>query len=280
MLSDLFPFFPRPGTAARLPLESGTVTDDLPKVSWKHARPFRLGDFEVLPASGELVGRRGIQRVRPLLMDIVLRLSAQPGEVVRRETLLEDVWPRRMVNDEVLSRAIAELRTALGDDARDARYIETLPKIGYRLLASVGEPTPAVATSAAVPAALPAKPKRAQDAGHRDGARRCHGRLAWLALERSRDPRAQSSSAPSLEARPFTSDPARELNPRFSHDGKRIAFALARATRPASSCSRSPIRPGASSAGLARCTLADLLPRRSAARVLASRKPRLRDRRT
>jgi hypothetical protein len=83
MLSDLFPFFPRPGTAARLPLESGTVTDDLPKVSWKHARPLRLGDFEVLPASGELVGRRGIQRVRPLLMDIVLRLSAQPGEVVR-----------------------------------------------------------------------------------------------------------------------------------------------------------------------------------------------------
>src|SRR5436190_21692197 len=146
-----FRSFPRPGRTARLPLESGNVTDDLPKISWKHARPFRVGDFEVLPASGELLGRRGTQRVRPLLMDILLRLAAQPGEVVRRETLLEDVWSRRMVNDEVLSRAIAELRTALGDDARGARYIETLPKLGYRLVAPVHDlatvldpPTPPV----------------------------------------------------------------------------------------------------------------------------------------
>src|SRR4051812_29966719 len=113
---------------------------DLPKTSgWRREAPFRVGDLEVLPTSGELRSRRGTQRVRPLLMDILVRLAAEPGEVVRRETLLEDVWPRRMVNDEVLSRAIAELRTALGDDARGARYIETLPKLGYRLVAPVEE---------------------------------------------------------------------------------------------------------------------------------------------
>ncbi|APV49676.1 hypothetical protein BWI17_08285 [Betaproteobacteria bacterium GR16-43] len=113
------------------------VSSDPPKSSRRESRPFRLGDLEVHPASGEVRGRRGPERLRPLLVDILLRLAAVPGEVVRRETLLEEVWPRRMVNDEVLSRAIAELRTALGDDARQARYVETLPKIGYRLVAPV-----------------------------------------------------------------------------------------------------------------------------------------------
>ena len=63
---------------------------DLPKTSggWRRDDPFRLGDLEILPASGELRSRRGTQRVRPLLMDILVRLAADPGEVVRRETLL------------------------------------------------------------------------------------------------------------------------------------------------------------------------------------------------
>src|SRR5213075_3103310 len=188
-------------------------------------------DFEVLPASGELLGRRGTQRIRPLLMDILLRLAAQPGEVVRRETLLEDVWSRRMVNDEVLSRAIAELRTALGDDARDARYIETLPKIGYRLLASVGETKPAVAASSE-PAAVPATPLEQPKASRTIPAIAAAlvvamAGVAWLALDRARDPPGAALERALLEARPFTSDPARELNPRFSHDGKLVAFALA-----------------------------------------------------
>ncbi len=70
-------------------------------------------------------------------MDVLLRLAVNAGTAVSRETLLADVWPRRMVNDEVLSRAVAELRTALGDDPKNPRYIETLPKVGYRLIAKV-----------------------------------------------------------------------------------------------------------------------------------------------
>jgi DNA-binding winged helix-turn-helix (wHTH) protein len=129
---------PAPRRPAPLPLQSGCVNDhSLPKTSGRRRAPFRLGDLEVRPESGEVIGPRGTVRLRPLLVEILVRLAAEPAEVVRRETLLEEVWPRRMVNDEVLSRAIAELRTALGDDARAARYVETLPKIGYRLAAPV-----------------------------------------------------------------------------------------------------------------------------------------------
>src|SRR6478609_2768574 len=128
------------------------MNDGFPKTSWKRDRPFRLGDLEVRPGSGEIRGWHGVQRVRPLLMDLLLRLAAEPGAVVRRETLLEEVWPRRMVNDEVLSRAMTELRAILGDDVKNARYVETLPKIGYRLVAPISD-LAASSTAGGMPAA-------------------------------------------------------------------------------------------------------------------------------
>src|SRR5512139_3381499 len=118
-----------------------------PKTSWRPDGPLRIGEYDALPASNELRGAAGVVRLRPLIMGVLLRLAAEPGQVVTRERLIEDVWPRRMVNDEVLSRAIAELRTALGDDARQSRYIETIPKVGYRLVA------PVAADSSATPPA-------------------------------------------------------------------------------------------------------------------------------
>ena len=94
-----------------------------------------VGDFRVLAESNELHGPAGLVRLRPLLMQVLLRLAQEPGAPVTREQLINDVWARKIVNDEVLSRAIAELRLALGDDSREPRYIETLPKVGYRLVA-------------------------------------------------------------------------------------------------------------------------------------------------
>src|SRR5690349_23408325 len=118
-----------------------------PDDSLVRPRPFRrdppvtIGAWHVRAASNELVGPGGVLRLRPRLMDVLLRLAHAPGEVVPRQVLLDDVWPRRLVADEVLSRTIAELRTALGDDAREARYVETLPKVGYRLIAPVARVT-------------------------------------------------------------------------------------------------------------------------------------------
>lgn len=112
------------------------LTRSLPAVP-RSRGPFRLFDVEVRPASNELVVGGRAKRVKPRLMDVLLRLAAEGTGVVTRETLLDEVWPRRMVNDEVLSRVIADLRAALGDDAREARFIETIPKVGYRLIAPV-----------------------------------------------------------------------------------------------------------------------------------------------
>jgi Tol biopolymer transport system component/DNA-binding winged helix-turn-helix (wHTH) protein len=228
--SDLSPNFLRRAAALRGHPRMGPVTSEIRKTSWRATAPFRLGEWEVLPASGELRGRRGIERLRPLLMDVLLRLAFGAGEVVRRETLLEDVWPRRMVNDEVLSRAIAELRNHLGDDARGARYIETLPKIGYRLLAPVEAITAAEASLA--PPAAPARPAPLADSRSR-GVLWLAGALAAAAFGVGAWALWRHGAAPAHDferqlagARPLTSDPALELAPRFSPEGDRVAFAL------------------------------------------------------
>lgn len=109
------------------------------KHAWRTTNLLTIGEFEVDPQSNELRRDTQTQRLRPILMDVLLRLAASPNEVIGREQLLTDVWSRRMVNDEVLSRAVAELRTLLSDDAKQPRYIETLPKVGYRLIAAVHE---------------------------------------------------------------------------------------------------------------------------------------------
>lgn len=97
-----------------------------------------IGDWQVLPALNELRRAGAARRVQPQQMELLMRLAAEPDEVISRETLIEEVWSRDAVNDEVLSRAIAELRQALGDNARKPAYIETIPKRGYRLIATVG----------------------------------------------------------------------------------------------------------------------------------------------
>ena len=118
----------------------------------------QIGEFLADPASNEISAAGKTTRLRPILMDVLLRLAADGGNAVNRETLLNDVWPRRMVNDEVLSRAIAELRTALGDDPKHPRYIETLPKIGYRLIASVestAQSSDLLQAAGAIPVSVP-----------------------------------------------------------------------------------------------------------------------------
>jgi protein kinase/serine/threonine-protein kinase len=83
-------------------------------------------------------------------MAVLVRLADEAGRVVSKEELLEAVWPETYVTDDAVWRCITELRQALGDRTRDPRFIETLPRRGYRLVAAVDRP-------AAVP--LPDRPR-------------------------------------------------------------------------------------------------------------------------
>ena len=97
----------------------------------------RFGDFEASFDSGEL--RRGGLRIRvqqqPL--KVLQILLERPGEVVSREELRNRLWSNESFGDfdQAVNIAVGKLRNVLGDSAENPRYIETLPKRGYRFIA-------------------------------------------------------------------------------------------------------------------------------------------------
>ena len=105
----------------------------------RHTSVVRFGTYEISLDSGEL--RKAGVRIRvqqqPLrLLEILLE---HPGEVVTREELRSRIWPNESFGDfdQAVNVAIAKLRVALGDSADNPRYIETLPRRGYRFIAGV-----------------------------------------------------------------------------------------------------------------------------------------------
>ncbi|MBD3646671.1 MAG: winged helix-turn-helix domain-containing protein, partial [Pseudomonadales bacterium] len=95
---------------------------------------FRLGEWVVVPDRHVLVAPGDERRLEPKAMETLLYLSQRAGETVTRDELIQQVWKNTWGTDEVLSRIISILRSQLGDDSRNPRFIETIPKVGYRLL--------------------------------------------------------------------------------------------------------------------------------------------------
>ena len=105
----------------------------------------RFDAYEVDLAGGQLY-KRGVRiSLREKSFQVLAALLEHPGEVVTREELRRRLWPEDVFVDfdNNLNTAVARLREALGDSAERPRFIETLPKHGYRFMAHVFEAPPA-----------------------------------------------------------------------------------------------------------------------------------------
>jgi len=78
--------------------------------------------------------------LEPKIFDLLIFLIENRGRVLEKQELFKQVWKQAFVTDNALTRAIKEIRRALGDDASAPRYIETIPKRGYRFIARVESP--------------------------------------------------------------------------------------------------------------------------------------------
>ena len=99
-----------------------------------------VGDWIYFPDLLKLQRDKEEVKLEPLVGHLLWFLAQRAGRPVSREELLGAIWPDRIVGDEALSSAINKLRRAFSDDRKSPCYLETIPKVGYRLIATVRRP--------------------------------------------------------------------------------------------------------------------------------------------
>ena len=113
------------------------------------ASDFCVGSWIVRPSLSRIERNDVAVHLTPRAMSVLVYLGAARGAVVARNELLDAVWPRMTVTGDALAQCIVELRRAFGDDSRHPRIIETIPRVGVRLIA------PVAALDVAAPAGTP-----------------------------------------------------------------------------------------------------------------------------
>ena len=98
---------------------------------------FRFGDTEVREREFHLIKAGEALQVEPKAFRVLLFLLRNSERLVTKEEILDAVWTDTAVSENSLTRSIATLRKLLGDDSREPRYIENVPRIGYRFLVEV-----------------------------------------------------------------------------------------------------------------------------------------------
>lgn len=205
------------------------------------ARIFWIDQWKVEPLSNRLEKGEKKIHLEPRLMRLLVCLAGNQGRTVTREYLLDTVWDDCVVSLDTLNSSVSKLRKSLNDTARDSRYIETIPKIGYRLKPPVryeenynGKQPAEQEPPAKEPVRRTAENdfSKAQKKSSNKMAALFAGALLLLAVfsavwfqERlfSRPDNAENSSERIL---PVTSYPDREVSPAFSRgdSDERIAF--------------------------------------------------------
>jgi Tol biopolymer transport system component/DNA-binding winged helix-turn-helix (wHTH) protein len=204
---------------------------------------YRIGDWLIHPRINSMEKDGETVHLEPKVMQVLLALASEPGEVVTRERLRTIVWPDVFVGEDVLIRAISELRRAFSDDPREPSVIQTVPKVGYRLITSVSlaeseNPNGTVVATAkqtGIPESEGATASVAHPTLPPAVAARPNRRLLWtaslflvlagltwavLALRKSH----HVVRGDSYTSRPLTTYPGSELQPCFSPDGSAVAF--------------------------------------------------------
>jgi TolB-like protein/DNA-binding winged helix-turn-helix (wHTH) protein/Flp pilus assembly protein TadD len=149
----------------------------------------RFDGWTLRTDSGELTRDGSVTRLQEQPLLVLIELLSRPGELVTREQLISRLWPKGVVDFETgLNTVVRKLRVALGDDATTPKYIETIPRRGYRFIGQLEperptpEAEPAPPRPPPPPSSPPPSPSLAGSVDSRSGAGRPSRRLLWLVL--------------------------------------------------------------------------------------------------
>lgn len=140
---------------------------------------FELADLRIDPGANTVSGPGAIVQLEPKVMEVLVALMRRRGETVSTRELIDEVWEGKAVVDAVVSRAISELRRALNDDPKAPRFIQTVSRRGYRLIAP-SRTGPASAEQAAAASAATSPPAATRPTAA--ASRRRYALLAGLLL--------------------------------------------------------------------------------------------------
>ena len=133
---------------------------------------YLFGRFVLEPAQQRLSTTDGqLLPLTPKLFAALLLFLERPGELLDKDTLMSALWPGLVVEDNNLSQVISALRRALQDGSQGSRFIETVPRRGFRFVAEVTH-APEVPAHVATPAAAPAVESAQHDGTSQRQARR------------------------------------------------------------------------------------------------------------
>ncbi|MEO5560973.1 MAG: winged helix-turn-helix domain-containing protein [Dokdonella sp.] len=223
------------------------ATDDL--LTQSNLR-LRIGEHVIDVGALRVITRPECPRLTSKAVAVLIELVRHVGSTVTRDELLDRVWTGRFTTPDVLTQAIKELRRAFADDSKPPLYIETIPKVGYRLIApvlvldgpgggifvessiaqsldggTIHEPEPQAASTSVAP---PRKPARARKKWLVSAALLAIVALAIaVTLKRPLQPGAAAALTWRVsDAHALTSDPGSEYRPHLSPDGTRVAFSI------------------------------------------------------
>ena len=224
--------------ASSLPTASRLLFDEL--LLQPNLR-LRVGEHVVDIGALRIVTRPDYPRLTSKAAAVLIELVRHAGDTVMRDQLLDRVWADRVTTPDVLTQAIKELRRAFNDDAKPSRYIETVPKVGYRLLApvslldgeliSVGDTAagndPDVVDASVSPVSPAPARSRLLWVWLALGLAAAAGVALLVAWRGGRETAGTPSAWTASEIRQLTSDPGSERRPSVSPDGTRVIYAQA-----------------------------------------------------
>ena len=143
--------------------------------------PLRIGAWRVDPKSGQISRNGETARVDVRTMRLLLCLAEHSGEVVSIDDLLTQVWSEVSVAPDSVYQAVASLRRLLGDDSKQPTYVETVPRLGYRMVATVGPWTDSSIAGRAIAKPSPS-PTSDKEQATPTTVSRLGGALTWAAV--------------------------------------------------------------------------------------------------
>jgi Tol biopolymer transport system component/DNA-binding winged helix-turn-helix (wHTH) protein len=185
-----------------------------------------LGPFLVRPDRNQLEIENRKISLEPRLMQVLVYLASHQDEIVQRQQLKDAVWQDALMGEDSLNRAISDLRRVLQDDSATPRCIETIRKVGYRLVAPVTFLAPEESGESG---------KQTYDSDKTPVSLRQKRRiwrplllitvLSCLAVATIINTTSDDSDLVSLRpSTPLTNEPGLEVRPAVSPDGTRVAF--------------------------------------------------------